>query len=183
MSEDILVRNSSPTLAGIKTGSLFSCPFASPRQMRMCVGEWNRSLSGKGIRVVSLRYSEGRSLVYVFRPRLLARDLAEPEAAALLKQRGYDAAMPRACLSRLKRRINAGNGFPHEIGLFLGYPPADVDGFIRDSRGYQYSGIWKVYGNVAKTKALFAQYKECTQALCEKLNSGCPITELAAAEE
>ncbi len=57
-----------------------------------------------------------------------------------------------------------------------------MDGFIRDSRGYQYSGIWKVYGNVAKTKALFARYKECPQALCARLNSGCPITELAAAE-
>ena len=104
MSEDVLVRNSSPTLAGIKTGSLFSCPFISSRQMQMCVGEWNRSLSGKGIRVVSLRYSEGRGLVYVFRPRLLARDLAEPEAAALLKQRGYDAAAPRACSGPARRR-------------------------------------------------------------------------------
>ncbi len=183
MSEDILVRNSSPTLAGIKTGSLFSCPFVSSRQMQMCVGEWNRSLSGKGIRVVNLRFSEGRSLVYVFRPRQLARDLAKPEAAALLSTRGYNTTSPKKCLLRLKQRINAGGGFPHEIGLFLGYPPADVDGFIRDSRGYQYSGIWKVYGNVAKTKALFARYKECTQDLCAKLNSGCPITELAAAEE
>jgi hypothetical protein len=183
MSEDILVRNSSPTLAGIKTGSLFSCPFVSSRQMQMCVGEWNCSLSGKGIRVVNLRFSEGRSLVYVFRPRQLARDLAKPEAAALLSPRGYNTTSPKKCLLRLKQRINAGGGFPHEIGLFLGYPPADVDGFIRDSRGYQFSGIWKVYGNVAKTKALFARYKECTQDLCAKLNSGCPITELAAAEE
>lgn len=183
MSEDILVQNSSPTLAGIKTGSLFTCPFVSSQQMRMCMEEWNRSLSGKGIRVVSLRFSEGRSLVYVYRPRLLARDLAEPKAAALLSQRGYNTASPKTCLLRLKQRINEGSGFPHEIGLFLGYPPADVDGFIRDSRGYQYSGVWKVYENVAKTKALFAQYKECTQAFCARLNSGCPITELAVAVE
>ncbi len=183
MSEDILVRNSSPTLAGIKTGSLFSCPFDSSRQMQMCVGGWNRSLSGKGIQVICLRFSEGRSLIYVFRPRQLARDLAEPEAVALLSQRGYDTAVPKKCLRRLKQRINAGCGFPHEVGLFLGYPPADVDGFIRDSRGFQYSGIWKVYGNVAKTKALFAQYKECTRALCARLKSGCTISELAAAEE
>ena len=48
MSEDILVRNSSPTLAGIKTGSLFSCPFVSSRQMQLCVGSGTAPFPGKG---------------------------------------------------------------------------------------------------------------------------------------
>ena len=34
MSEDIIVRHCSPTLAGMKTGNMFSCPFADEDEMK-----------------------------------------------------------------------------------------------------------------------------------------------------
>ena len=34
MSEELVVRQCAPTLAGIKTGSLFSCPCDSPEELR-----------------------------------------------------------------------------------------------------------------------------------------------------
>ena len=38
-------------------------------------------------------------------------------------------------------------GFPHEIGLVLGYPPVDVEGFIKkEGRDFLYSGYWKYMG-------------------------------------
>lgn len=33
MSDDYLIRNCAPTLAGIKTASLFACPCSCPRQL------------------------------------------------------------------------------------------------------------------------------------------------------
>ena len=34
MCEELMVRHASPTLAGLKTGSLFSCPFAGEQAMQ-----------------------------------------------------------------------------------------------------------------------------------------------------
>ena len=34
MSEDLIVQQCSPTLAGLKTGSLFTCPFRTEEELR-----------------------------------------------------------------------------------------------------------------------------------------------------
>ena len=46
MSEELVVRQCAPTLAGIKTGSLFSCPCGSPEELRQEVRRINRLLAG-----------------------------------------------------------------------------------------------------------------------------------------
>ena len=84
MCEELMVRHASPTLAGLKTGSLFSCPFAGERAMQDCVRDCNRRLTAKGLRLLPLRWQGGRALLYLYRPARLAKDLQHPEARALL---------------------------------------------------------------------------------------------------
>ena len=67
MSEDIIVRYCAPTLAGIKTGNMFSCPFVDEDEMRDSVRRWNRVLVKKGVRVLPLKFKDNRALVYVYR--------------------------------------------------------------------------------------------------------------------
>lgn len=51
---------------------------------------------------------------------------------------------------------------PHEVGLFLGYPAEDVEGFRRHGgQGYKYSGLWKVYSDVERAQRCFRQYGCC----------------------
>ena len=45
MCEELMVRHGSPTLAGMKTGSLFTCPFAGEQAMQDCVRCWNHTLA------------------------------------------------------------------------------------------------------------------------------------------
>lgn len=53
------------------------------------------------------------------------------------------------------------DGFPHEVGLFLGYPLDDVTGFIEQKgKNYKCCGIWKVYGNEKQTQMLFPETEE-----------------------
>ena len=86
------------------------------------------------------------------------------------------------CLAALTRKIRSGEEFPHEIGLFLSYPPEDVKGFIENrAANYKLSGLWKVYGDEKKAKELFAKYKKCTDIYCERYEAGCGIAELAVA--
>ena len=51
-----------------------------------------------------------------------------------------------------------------EVGLFLGYPSEDVNGFIScGAKGAKCVGTWKVYGDVAAARRTFALYRKCTR--------------------
>ena len=74
MSEELVIRCCAPTLASIKTGNLFSCCFASRQEMLSDVRSLNNRLGNKGLRVLPMRYRDGKGLIYVYRPRRLSRD-------------------------------------------------------------------------------------------------------------
>ncbi len=181
MWEELLVRNCAPTLAGLKTANLFNCPFADARQLFERVRDENRVLVQKGLRVLPLRYRGGQALIYVYRPARLAQDLGDAAARQLLRERGYWTRSAEQCLRRLIGRLEAGGEFPHEIGLFLGYPPEDVRGFLR-KEPCKWTGSWKVYGDVATAKAQFAQYRRCTRAYCAQWASGVSVERLTVPE-
>lgn len=182
MSEHVLVQQCSPTLAGIKTGNLFPCAFRSDRELRQWLRTWNRKLAAKGVRFVPMRYREGRALIYAYRPSSLRVDLLRGDARALLHERGYVSGTPGACIAELIRKMKRGGEFPHEIGLFLGYPCEDVRGFIENrARGCKCIGCWKVYGNEGQARALFAKYQTCTDVYCRQWRSGRTIEQLTVA--
>ena len=120
MSEDYLIRNCAPTLAGIKTANLFSCPCPDRAELVASLCRLNGRLCRKGLRVVPLRFSEKKALIYLYRPRQLAADLRHGEAMRILNPLGYDCAKSEQCLVRLARKLRAREEFPHEIGLFVG---------------------------------------------------------------
>ena len=55
MSEEIFVQFGSPTLAGIKTGNLFTCPYTDRRETMQEIRKLNKKLAPKGLRVLPLR--------------------------------------------------------------------------------------------------------------------------------
>ena len=62
MSEEMVVRQCAPTLAGIKTGSLFPCPCTDRDALLDEVRQLNRRLSPKGLCLLPLRFTEGSAL-------------------------------------------------------------------------------------------------------------------------
>ena len=65
MPDAMIVRHCAPTLAGLKTASMFTCPFQSREEMNRQVSRLNRRLAPKGIRVLPLRSRGGRGLIYL----------------------------------------------------------------------------------------------------------------------
>ena len=122
----MLIRLCSPTLAGLKTGNLFTVDIDDREKFNIEVREFNCRLSGKGIRMIPVKYSEGHVLIYLYRPAFLKRDLANEEARRILKKKGYSFRNADLCVAELARHLTKDKSFPHEIGLFLGYPVADV---------------------------------------------------------
>ena len=140
MSEDLIVRHCSPTLAGLKTANLFAAEYTSEEALRNDLRALNRVLVPKGLRALPLRRENGRALIYLYRPKRLAQDLKDAQAAALLEPIGYPCGCPERCIAALVHRLKEQSAFPHEIGLFLGYPPEDVRGYI-ENRALQMRGL------------------------------------------
>ncbi|MBE6883963.1 MAG: DUF3793 family protein [Ruminococcaceae bacterium] len=182
MSEELIIRHCSPTLAGLKTGNLFSCSYESKEILNNELRKLNRKLSSKGLRVLPLRISDQKALIYLYRPARLREDLMAEKAVTLLKDRGYSWEYPNRCIVSLISRLHSTTDFPHEIGLFLGYPPEDVQGFIENgAQESKVSGCWKVYGDEESAKKTFEKYKKCTHEYTERLINGNTLEQLAVA--
>ena len=146
--EQTLAWHCAPSMAGIKAADLVT--WSPPEQGgRELLAHYIRLLSDRGSRLWILGRYRRRVLLLVFRPRQLSRWLEHPQVSAMLARAGYPVERGTGAMLRHLRRQLQGEQFPHEIGLFLGYPPADVEGFLRDGgRNCKLCGPWKVYGDV-----------------------------------
>ena len=69
MSEEILIRQGAPTLAGIKTGSLFPCPCEDREELLADIRRLNRRAGAEGaVPAADALSGKGRALLYLYRP-------------------------------------------------------------------------------------------------------------------
>ena len=177
--ERSLIEHCSPTLASLKVGSLFS--FLSPAcsELHEQIDAVNGQLRGKGLTLMMARPMGERALCYLYRTSQLEKMLSDPQNAAFLRPLGYEGADAGCALERLCARLRESEDFPHEIGLFLGYPVEDVKGFMEcGPQCCKMSGCWKVYGDEIAAKKRFDQYKKCTRVYCDKWSKGSPLSRL-----
>ncbi len=179
MSEEMIIKHCSPTLAGLKTANIFSCEYRSEGELKSDIISLNRRLSDKGLRIIPLSKKDNRALIYAFRPSMLLRDLTSGKAEGILSRYGYSGEGLGAYIKRLAVRLSEKKSFPHEIGLFLGYPPDDVLGFIEnEAKNFKFTGVWKVYGDEDGARKTFAKYRKCTDAYMKRYASGKSIEHL-----
>ena len=112
--------------------------------------------------------------------------LAQPQVRDFLCKEGYTLSEQlddyAPLLRQLSRRLCCEADFPHEIGVFLGYPLTDVVGFIENQgRNFTCCGCWKAYGDRDAAERLFAQLNKCTRVYLRLFHEGTPIFRLAVA--
>lgn len=162
MLERYLVEHCSPTLASIKTANLFTFAYHSSEELDKYINEWNQKFQKKGVSIAILRNRGQKALLYVYREEKLNADLTKEGVPEFLSRYGYKKFTADYGISQLKKKFSENKEFPHEIGLFLGYPLEDVTGFIENAgKNSKCSGCWKVYCNECETLKLFAQFKKC----------------------
>ncbi len=168
-----LASHSAPALLGVKPASLFSLSNGD-YDFRREAQTFSQHAKQHGLQLRVICRCETRSLLLVFRTDLMDRLLEDPKRRAVLSCFGYDMAWDReACLMRLANRIANNATFPHETGIFLGYPLADVLGFIQNhGENYKLCGAWKVYDNPEQARHVFAVYDHCKTMLCQQLAQG-----------
>ena len=88
----------------------------------------------------------------------------------ILSDYGYASRNVEDVIKRLKLRLYENPCFPHEIGLFLGYPAQDVKEFIiNKGQNCKFCGVWKVYSNEQESIRIFERFKKCSTASEEVL--------------
>lgn len=180
--EAALVRQCAPTLAGMKPGSIF-CFNHSPLEVsRQKVCQWNKQLAPFGLTVQILleRPSSSSVIVFVYRHDCLEQMLSDDSYQRFLAEAGYERTNLDGLLEQLAQRLRTQPEFPHEIGVFLGYPLQDVIGFIENhGRNFTCCGFWKSYGDPAEMQVCFACYRRCIQTYVAMFEQGIPIERLA----
>ncbi len=182
MLEKYLIEHCSPTLASLKTANLFTCPYIDENELKKHLDLWNMQFKGTGVQLFVLRKRNGTALVYVCRKSKLKNDLQKPGVANFLSNYGYIKTDPDSALRRLKLRLSESESFPHEIGIFLGYPLWDVIGFIENSgQNCKFAGCWKVYCNECEAVRVFAKFKKCRDVYTRLWNQGRSVLQLTVA--
>lgn len=183
--ERYLIELCSPTLASLKSASLFSFPCSMDADIRKCLWYWNDRFSKKGIHLIMLCRMEKAVVIYVFRKSMLKQQIQRNEIIAFLERYGYQNTGVYGNLAFLKTRFQRRRAFPdevefpHEIGVFLGYPLGDVIGFIENKgKNYKYLGYWKVYCNETETCLLFERLRCCFERYQSLWQEGATVVQL-----
>lgn len=179
----ILAYHGAPTFLGLKPASLISFNKKKIKNLKKILLDYKLCLECKGIKFFTLSETKDWLLLLVYRKNAIDSIFFDEEKKNFLNEFGYgNCKTPLSYLRNLKARMIIKKGFPHEIGIFLGYPLADVKGFIENNgKNFKLAGLWKVYADEKKAEELFSQYTMCTNTFCKHIISGKKIHELATA--
>lgn len=140
-------------------------------------------LSETGITAYELFEYGGKIYYLLYRAEGLEEYLELNGIRKILMWAGYRGCGVEKLLERFRERYMEyilGKGeFPHEMGVFLGYPAEDVWGFIRNAgKNFLYSGYWKVYDKLPEKLLLFQQFEIAREAVIEMLSGGYNIRDM-----
>lgn len=166
-------------LAGVKPANLISLVNRNQlcgRNLYQLWQSYHEELAARlpdlTIRVLQTR--ERALLLLCYNNDQLERHMAHAGIRTLLRKAGYEAnSSIEAQLGELSRRIESKGSFPHEIGLFIGYPAKDVAAFMGLIKlPFTCQCLWKIYGNPDQSLGLAEQFRCCRQRMSAILATG-----------
>lgn len=169
-----LALESAEILAGAKPANLISIANrerSCGRNMYLLWKEWGKSILKESGLIGCELVDRGDSvLLLIYHPKALADLLGRSNVTAVLRRAGYLVpASPEILLRALATRLE-GKSFPHEIGVFLGYPLKDVAAFIGwISIPISCQGPWKIYGDPRKSLKLAETFRSCRRSMIRRL--------------
>lgn len=154
----IIAYSVAPTIQGQKPSTLIG--FTSRRKNILNLWEKYKDEVCKklGVTYFEIKVSCGKNLVLFYKEELLLQHIEDRNCQAFLKKVGYEAGISlNEKLNILKSRFQ--RMCPHEVGVFLGIPIEDIEGFVENNgEGYLFYKYWKVYHNPEKAKKIFDLY-------------------------
>lgn len=167
-----LMLECSEVLAGVKPANLVSRVNRTRSCGRNLYRIWQLHHEEIAIRLPGLHFMvlqtrERALLLLCFNRDHLERHLSHAGIRTILHKAGYlkhDSL--DALLGELCRRIDAKGSFPHEIGLFIGYPAKDVAAFMGLVKlPFSCQGPWKIFGKPEQSLELAEQFRCCRRKM------------------
>ena len=165
-----------PLITGLKLSNLLTISPDGFSQVEKIV-------EGSILSMYPLMETEAKIVILLYRRDRLEKYLKMPQVQKLLQEAGYDSGrlediLPVFC-ERYETYAENRKSFPHEMGLLLGYPPEDVEGFIRhQGRNSLCTGYWKVYVDNEGKQRLFEKYEYARENLIQLLHYGVKMAEI-----
>lgn len=171
----MLAFHCAPSIAGVKPANLVCLKKTALTEGGARMRQLSSLLGEKQVYIYRLAEFPSRELLLVYNLALLRRHLRRPENSALLRRYGYapEEMSMAQMLERLARRIKTQGEYPHEIGVFMGYPVEDVEGFIANKgKCFRLCGYWKVYRNPWRARRIFSVYDRVRAFYCARVADG-----------
>lgn len=172
-----LMLECSEVLAGVKPANLISVVNRTRSCGKNLYHLWQQYHQQATARISSLRFivmhdKERALLLFCYDHNQLQQKLDHAGVRTLLTKAGYDAhASCDALIHELQSRIASNNAFPHEIGLFIGYPAKDVAAFMGLVKlPFTCQGPWKIYGSPEKSLHLAQQFRTKRACMSSRLS-------------
>lgn len=165
-----------PVIAGMKISNLLTISAKKLRDLSVILTQTDLSF-----RVIYP--GKSRLVILVYREGELREYLNSYTVKDFISKCGYEYTdmsriFPRFVRNYISYMNNKGN-FPHELGLLLGYPIEDVEGFIKNNgKNYLHSGYWKVYKDADAKIRLFKDYEKVQTEMVRMLYEGLDITDI-----
>lgn len=171
--ESLFLYHAAPVLRGAKPGVLIALRTECSAVWRQC---HKKMCHATGLSILEIHRMGKPSLFLLYEKAALKHTLASVRARGLLQKYGYDlCANVEVLLQHLAARFYTGD-FPHESGLFLGYPPGDVEGYIANSgKNYLCCHHWKAYENPGECLARWRQIDQAQSDAIDILRSLPPV--------
>jgi hypothetical protein len=174
-----LMLEAAEVLAGAKPANLLSIANRTHLCGRNLYTIWQTHRSEAVLRLgdltcLTLKVSERHVLLLCYNHSNLEQHLSHAGIRTLLQKAGYDrTATLDDLLAELQQRVTHNADFPHEIGLFIGYPAKDVAAFMGLIKlPFFCQGPWRIYGNPVRSLALADCYRCCRQRMFTVLTEG-----------
>lgn len=172
-----VVTQCAPVLKGVKISNLITMKPGGWRKIRAY-------LKKSRIICIPLYADAEKEVLFLYRYEQLERHLKNREVREFLRSCGYESFEVASVLVRLRRRYQLYAGiskeFPHDLGVLLGYPVGDVQGFI-DNRGENSltSRYWKVYQNPKEAEKIFDLYDRVKEQALKEIMCGRTLSHVA----
>ncbi len=187
--EESLAYLCAPCFAGLKPANLISISMELYKQLP----EMDMAfLNEKAFYIKELCLCEKCAKILVYNKKALEELFLQEEFCNAIELFGYSIRnSPDEILDKVAQKIKHAHSvtgckrkelFPHEIGLFLGYPIYDVlEYYKRSGRDSILTGYWKVYSSPEQATKIFSQYNACKEHFALQIQKGFRLYDLLRA--
>lgn len=153
-----LIESLAPLILGIKPSVLLNVSLENEMEWQEFEGLYTQQ---RPLKIRKIRELNGRMQVIFYQRELLDSVLRQNSIQEFLRTLSYPKQYSLDIYLNLLRHRIISFKFPHEVGVFLGYPLKDVLGFMGLlPLPYRKTQGWRIYGDETLSNQVYEKYRQ-----------------------